>query len=257
MDPVGVFYDGELPRYAPLNPSMHNLLEPVALSWRRSGRPRGLGVGGAVAVEASRARRGLRGRLTGSATAIRAFALLRHLAGILGAPGVAVNDASTTLRRVLSGGSRRLLADLECTVAGALVVAMEARGFHYSPGEVSEAAGVEWRCVADAARHMELKLLAPRRSHVLTLRERVAGHINGIALRLGLGREVAELAMKIYDEYVGARRTPPPGLPENTAANLISVAAKILGSGGATRGRRGAAATYRRLVDGLVIVVRA
>jgi transcription initiation factor TFIIIB Brf1 subunit/transcription initiation factor TFIIB len=256
MDPVERVFDGELPRYAPLNLSSHNLLEPVGLSRRRDGRPRGLGAGGAVALEASRVRRGLRGRLAGSETAIRAFGLLRHLAGVLGVPGVAVDDASAVLRRILSGGRRELLSNLECTVAGALVAAMEARGFHYSPSEVSEAAGVEWKCVADAARRVELQRLAPRRVAVLPMRERVAGHVARIASGPGLGREVAELAMRLYDEYVGVHGPRLPGLPESVAASLVHIAAKILGRGSTTAGKAVAKAC-RRLAEGLVVVVRA
>jgi transcription initiation factor TFIIIB Brf1 subunit/transcription initiation factor TFIIB len=256
MEPAERVFDGELPRYAPSNPSVHSLLEPVALEWRRDGRPRGFGAGGAVAAEASRARRGLRGRLAGSEAAIRAFKLLRHLAGVLGVPGAAADDASAILRRILSGGRRELLSSPECAVAGALVAAMEARGFHYSPSEVAEAAGAGWKCVADAARRIELRLWAPRRDRALTLRERVAGHVSRLASRLGLGRGVAELAMKIYDEHVRARGTPPPGLPENTARILVHVAAKILDPGRAGR-RRGANRAYKAVVEGLTIVVRA
>lgn len=253
MEAAERVYDGALPRYAPLSPTSHGLLEPVALEWRRDGRPRGFGAGGAVAVEARRARRGLRGRLGGSAAAVRAFDLLRHLAGAIGAPRAAVDEASAALRRALAGGARALLARPECAAAGALVASMEARGFHYSPSEVAEAAGAEWKCVADAARHLELRLLAPRRSAVLPLRERVAGHVDRMASGLGLGREAAELAMMIYDEYVRARGAPPPGLPENTAANLVYAAARILGRG-PLPGRR-AAKTYKRLAEGLAVVV--
>jgi len=256
MEPYERVFDGGLPRYAPLNPSVHSLLEPVTLSWRGDGRPRGMGAGGAVAAEASRVRRGLRGRLAGSETAIRAFGLLRHLAGVLGVPGAAVGDASAVLRRILAGGRRDLLSSLECAVAGALVAAMEARGFHYSPSEVSEAAGAGWKCVADAARRIELGLLAPRRAGALTLRERIAGHVDRLASRLGLGRGVAELAMKIYDEHVRARGAPPPGLPENTARILVHVAAKILDPGRAGR-RRGANRAYKAVAGGLTIIVRA
>ncbi len=259
MEPAERVFDDVLPRYAPLSPGSHNLLEPVALEWRRDGKPRGLGPGGAVALETRRARRGLRGRFAGrEAAAVRAFKLLRQLAGAVGAPRVVVEEASATLRRLLAGGGGGLLAraGLECVVAGALVAAMEARGFHYSLSEVSEAAGVGWKCVADAARRLELRRLAPRRAAVLPMRERVAGHAARIASRLGLGREVAELAMRIYDEYVRAHGPRLPSLPENTAAGLVRLAAKILGLEG-TVAERVAAKAYRRLAEGLVIVVRA
>ena len=105
MEPAERVFDGVLPRYAPLSPSSHNLLEPVALEWRRDGRPRGLGPGGAVALEARKARRGLRGRFAGSeAVAVRAFKLLRRLAGAVGAPRAVVEEASAVLRRLLAGG---------------------------------------------------------------------------------------------------------------------------------------------------------
>ncbi len=259
MEPAERVFDDVLPRYAPLSPGSHSFLEPVALEWRRDGRPRGFGPGGAVALEARRARRGLRGRLADyEATAVRAFKLLGQLAGAVGAPRAAVEEASAVLRRVLSGGGRGLLAraGLECAVAGALVAAMEARGFHYSPSEVAGAAGVEWKCVADAARRMELRQLAPRRTAVLPMRERVAGHVARIASGLGLGREVAELAMRMYDEYVGAHKTKPPGLPESTAAGLVHLAAKILGREAGVA-ERASAKACRRLAEGLVIVVRA
>jgi transcription initiation factor TFIIIB Brf1 subunit/transcription initiation factor TFIIB len=258
MEPAERVFDDVLPRYAPLNPSAHNLLEPVALEWRRDGKPRGFGPGGAVALEARKARRGLRGRLAYyEAVAVRAFKLLRQLAGAVGAPRVAVEEASAVLRRVLSGGVRLgLLARLECVVAGALVAAMEARGFHYSPSEVAGAAGVEWKCVADVARSLELRRLAPRRVAVLPMRERVAGHVARIASGLGLGREVAELAMRIYDEYARVHGPRLPSLPENTAAGLVHLAARILGRE-AGDPERAAAKACRRLAEGLVIVVRA
>jgi transcription initiation factor TFIIIB Brf1 subunit/transcription initiation factor TFIIB len=259
MEPAERVSDDAMPRYAPLNSSTHSLLEPVALEWRRDGRPRGFGPGGAVSLEARKARRGLRGRFAGrEAVAVRAFRLLRRLAGAVGAPRAAVEEASAALRRLLAGGGGGLLvrAGLECATAGALVAAMEARGFHYSPSEVAGAAGVEWKCVADAARHMELRRLAPRRTAVLPMRERVAGHVARIASGRGLGREVAELAMRIYDEYVGAHGPRLPGLPENTAAGLVHIAAKILGRGNAAA-EKAAAKACRRLAVGLVIVVRA
>jgi transcription initiation factor TFIIIB Brf1 subunit/transcription initiation factor TFIIB len=259
MEPAERVFDDVLPRYAPLSPSSHNLLEPVALEWRRDGRPRGLGPGGAVALEARKARRGLRGRFAGrEAVVVRAFKLLRQLAGAMGAPRAAVEEASAALRRMLAGGGGGLLAraGLECAMAGALVAAMEARGFHYSPSEVAGAAGVEWKCVADAARLLELRRLAPRRAAVLPMRERVAGHVARIASGLGLGREVAELAMRIYDGYVGARGPRLPSLPENTAAGLVHLAAKILGRECAAA-EKAVAKACRRLAEGLVIVVRA
>lgn len=259
MEPAERVFDGVLPRYAPLSPSSHNLLEPVALEWRRDGRPRGLGPGGAVALEARKARRGLRGRFAGSeAVAVRAFKLLRRLAGAVGAPRAVVEEASAVLRRLLAGGGGGLLAraGLECAVAGALVAAMEARGLYYSPSEVAEAAGVEWKCVADAARRLELRRLTPRRVAVLPMRERVAGHVARIASGLGLGREVAELAMRIYDEYAGVHGPRLPSLPESTAAGLVHLAAKILGRGSTTAGKA-AAKACRRLAEGLVVVVRA
>jgi transcription initiation factor TFIIIB Brf1 subunit/transcription initiation factor TFIIB len=259
MDPVERVFDGVLPRYAPLSPGSHNLLEPVALEWRGDGRPRGLGPDGAVALEARKVRRGLRGRIAKSeAVAVRAFKLLRHLAGAVGAPRVAVEEASAVLRRLFSGGGGGLLAraGLECAVAGALVAAMEARGFHYSPSEVAGAAGVEWKCVADVARSLELRRLAPRRTAVLPMRERVAGHVARIASGPGLGREVAELAMRIYDEYARVHGPRLPSLPESTAAGLVHLAARILGRGSAAA-EKAAAKACRRLAEGLVIVVRA
>jgi transcription initiation factor TFIIIB Brf1 subunit/transcription initiation factor TFIIB len=259
MEPAERVFDDVLPRYAPLSPSSHNLLEPVALEWRRDGRPRGFGPGGVVALEARKARRGLRGRFAGyEAVAVRAFRLLRQLAGAVGAPRVAVEEASAVLRRLLSGGGGGLLvrAGLECAVAGALVAAMEARGFHYSPSEVAGAAGVEWKCMADAARHLELRRLAPRRTAVLPMRERVAGHVARIASGLGLGREVAELAMRIYDEYVRVHGPRLPSLPENAAAGLVHLVARILGCED-TVAEKAVAKACRRLAEGLVIVVRA
>jgi transcription initiation factor TFIIIB Brf1 subunit/transcription initiation factor TFIIB len=259
MEPAERVFDDVLPRYAPLSLSSHSLLEPVVLEWRRDGRPRGLGPGGAVALEARKARRGLRGRFAGrEAVAVRAFKLLRQLAGAVGAPRAAVEEASAVLRRLLARGGGGLLAraGLECAVAGALVAAMEARGFHYSPSEVAGAAGVEWKCVADIARCLELRRLAPRRVAVLPMRERVAGHVARIASGLGLGREVAELAMRIYDEHARVHGPRLPSLPENTAAGLVHLATRILGRECAAA-EKAVAKAFRRLAEGLVIVVRA
>jgi len=210
--------DFDSPQYEPFSPAIHGLVVDVK---RPAGKLRGTPSPGArdrvKALKVS----------SRDYTLVKALKRVSELASLLELPRIAVYDASTVVKRIISSNVVKGVSD--CTLVASLLYALKSRGFH-APLELFDVTECPKRVVFSELYNIQRALgLSPPQDRQVSLVEVINRKVEELCARAGCGD--AELAKKLVRKlYETDKSIVQSHTVETVAKAAVYLASRLRGS---------------------------